>query len=206
MSVPAHHPSRGVFAKDRSRKRALVEVWRGTSIPRLRHKNTARRMIQQRLPHRSAPPARAEGSFLLVPHHDEVALQLRREAADLFHRLADREVPGNGEALFLELRDAFVQHVLGALLLLFEQLLGEEALGQKHARGHPRHSEEVRFRMGERRDLGAGEQRRLAFARAVVREQYLLEHGSSSFRYFASSPSRSISARSLCSVSRAYFA
>ena len=27
-----------------------------------------------------------------------------------------------------------------------------------------------------------------------------------SFRYFASSPSRSISARSLCSVSRAYFA
>src|SRR2546427_8591808 len=37
------------------------------------------------------------------------------------------------------------------------------SLGQKHARGHAGHREKVGFRMGERRDLGAGEQRRLAF-------------------------------------------
>ena len=81
-------------------------------------------MIQQRLPHRPAPPARAERSLLLVADDDEVALQLRSEAADLLHRLADREVPGDGEAFFLELGDAFVQHFLGALPLLLEQLAG----------------------------------------------------------------------------------
>jgi len=60
--------------------------------------------------------------------------------------------------------------------------------------------------MGERRDLGTGEQRRLAFVGAVVRQQDLLEHGSLLLPLFRQQPSRSISARSLCSVSRAYFA
>src|SRR5438093_12659265 len=78
------------------------------SIPRLRDEDAARRVVQQSLPHRSPPPARAERGLLLVADHDEVALELRREAADLLHRLADRQVPGDGEALFLQLRDAFV--------------------------------------------------------------------------------------------------
>src|SRR5712671_6645642 len=178
------------------------------SIPRLRHKNTARRVVEQRLPDRPPPPARAERGLLLVPDHDKVALQLRRKAGDLFHRLADREVPGDGESFFLQLRDAFVQHLLSALLLFFEELLGQEAFGQEHARGHPGHREEVRFRFCELGDLGASEQGRLAFARAVVRQQDLVEHGSLLFAllYFASSPSRSIRARSFWKVSRAYFA
>src|SRR6267143_3152156 len=141
------HRSRSSYAR--------VAGW--VSIPRLRHKNTARRMIEQRLSHRSPPPARAERGLLLVADHDEVAFQLSRKAADFFHRLADREVPGDGEALLLELGDAFVQHFLSALLFLFEQLLGQKTLGQEHARGHAGHREKVGFRMGERRDLGTGE-------------------------------------------------
>src|SRR2546428_12715247 len=76
---------------------------RAGSIARQGDKDAARRVVEQRFPHRPAPPARAERGFLLVPDHDQVAFQLRREAADLLHRLADRQMAGDAEALLPEL-------------------------------------------------------------------------------------------------------
>ena len=57
--------------------------------------------------------------------------------------------------------NAFVEHRLGALLLLLEQLLGDEALGEEQARRHARHGEQVR--------LGAEEVGELARTRRSAR-------------------------------------
>src|SRR3954463_5436281 len=139
--------SPGEYQNRARERRAGAEARRALAAPklvaRLRDVDRARRAVEQRLAHRAAPPARGPRGLLLVTDDDDVALDLARQPADLLDRLADREVPGGLEAALLQLRDAFVQHLLGALLLLLEELLGKEPLGEEHARGHPRHREQV---------------------------------------------------------------
>src|SRR5439155_8291635 len=87
---------------------------------------------------------------------------------------------------------------LRALLFLFQQLLGHEALGEKQARRHAGHREQVGLGVEKAGEIAALEKRALALVRAVVREKDLaILHGAS---YFPSNPTRSMVARSACSV------
>src|SRR5204862_7115136 len=117
---------------------------------------------------------------------------------------------GGVEAAFAQLAGALVENALGALLLLLEQLLGHEALGEEQARRHARHRKQMRFRFEEAREVGAFEQRAPAFLRAVVRKQdSLVFHDAPSYSiyaYLTNSPTRSMVARSACSVTAAHFA
>ena len=106
--------------------------------------------------------------------HDQVHTQLLGEAADLLDGLTDGKVPGGLETLLGERPDAFVEHDLGALFLFFQQLLRHEALGQEEAGRHARNREQVDFGVMEYGELGAFEQRPLAFLGTVVSKENLL--------------------------------
>src|SRR5262245_9708679 len=143
---------------------------------RQRHQQAAGRVVEQGCSNRAAPPPGGERLLLLVPDDDQVALDLGCEPADLLDRLADGEVTAHREAALLQCREPLVEHALHALLLFLDQLLGEEPLGKKHARGHARDREQVRFGLGERRDLGAGKKRGPTLVRAVVGHEDPLVH------------------------------
>src|SRR5439155_2163979 len=126
------------------------------------------------------------------------------QPADLLDRLADREVSGGVVATVAQRADALVEHRLRALFFLFQQLLGHEALGEKQARRHAGHREQVGLGVEEAGEIAALEKRALALVRAVVREKDLaILHGAS---YFPSNPTRSMVARSACSVCAAHCA
>src|SRR6266481_3706216 len=123
-----------------------------TSGPRQRHQEAAGSIVEERSAHRALPPARGERGVLVVADHDEIDPEALREAADLLHRLADRELARGLEAALAQVADALVEHGLGALLLFLEQLLGHEALGEEEARRHRRDREQVGFGLQEARE------------------------------------------------------
>src|SRR5262245_38144844 len=103
--------SRRRAARRRLRRRRCATLSRA-SVARLRDVDRAGGAVEERLADRPAPPARGPRRLLLVTDDDDVALDLQREPADLLDRLADREVARDLEAALLQLRDAFVQHLL----------------------------------------------------------------------------------------------
>src|SRR6185312_12566838 len=56
-------------------------------------------VVKKRRPDRPFPPACRPGRALVVPDHDQVGADVLRSAADFFHRLAHREMPGGLETL-----------------------------------------------------------------------------------------------------------
>src|SRR5262245_29628593 len=182
---------------------SMLEFYKnGKSALGHRHQNAARRIVEQRSPDRAFPPACGERGVLVVAEHDEVDAEALRQPADLLDRLAHREVAVGIEAAIAQRANALVEHRLGALLLLLEQLFGYEALGEEQARRHARHREQVGLRLEEARQVGAFEQRALAFLGAVVGEKDLsILHDA--LLYLRSSPTRSIVARSALYASTA---
>src|SRR5207237_3671111 len=87
-------------------------------------------------------------------------------------RLPAGELSRGLEAALAQRADAFVEHRLGALLLLFQQLLGHEAFGEEKRGRHARHGEKVGLGAEEAREIGALEKRALSLMGAVVRQQY----------------------------------
>src|SRR5262245_56082848 len=170
--------------------------------------DAARRVIEERGADRAFPPARRERGVLVVANHNQVAAQTLREAADLLDRLAHGEVAAGVEAAVAQRADAVVENGLGALFLFLQQLLGHEAFGEEQARRHARYREKMRLRLEEAREIGAFEQRAPAFLGAVVcKKDFLVFHDApSDFVYLTSNPTRSMVARSDCSVSAAHFA
>ena len=137
--------------------------------------------------------------------HDQVHAEVLGEAADFLDGLAHGEVAGGLEAFLGQRPDAFVEHDLGALFLLLEELFGHESFGEKEAGRHARHGEQVRLGMVEHGELGALEKRALALLGAVVGEENLLIlHAPPP--YLARSPTRAIVARSSLKVAAAHFA
>src|SRR6185295_9320689 len=120
--------------------------------------DTAGRIVEERGPDRSLPPAGREGSVLVVADHDQVDAEVLGEAADLLDRLAYRELAGGVEAALAQGADALVEHGLRALLLFFQELLGHEALGQEQARRHARDGEEMGLGAEEARPVRALEE------------------------------------------------
>src|SRR5437879_5100844 len=92
--------------------------------------DAAGRVVEQRRAHRAFPPAGGEGGVLVVADHDQIGAGGFRHADDLLDRLAYRKLPGDVEAALAQAADALVEHALGTLFLLLEQLLRHEALGE----------------------------------------------------------------------------
>src|SRR5688572_3390464 len=93
-SVPAASAAESRIAKPRPRIICARSLRLGQG-----DQQAARRVVEERRADGALPPARGERSVLVVAEHDQVGLQLARKAADLLHRLADREVPGGREPL-----------------------------------------------------------------------------------------------------------
>ena len=108
---------------------------------------------------------------------DQIGPQIGSNAANLLYRLAHCKMAGGIEALLLEQRDSFVEDLLRALFLLFQQFLGQKALGQEQAVRQPGLRQQMGFRLDEIRNFGAFQQRRASLTRSVESHQDFLVHG-----------------------------
>src|SRR5438874_2276866 len=133
-----------------------------TSNARQRDQDAAGRIVEERGADRALPPARSEGSVLVMAEHDEIDTARLGEAADLLGRLADREMPGGVETALAQRADALVEHALRALFFFFQQLLGHEALGEEQARRHAGDGEQMRLRAEKARQVGGFQKGALA--------------------------------------------
>src|SRR5258706_10359563 len=137
------------------------------------NQNTTGSVVEKRCPDRPFPPARRPGRALIVADDDQIRAYLLGAAADFLHWLAHGEVTRSLEPLVRQGLYALVEHRLGAFFLFFQQLFGDETLGEEEARRHAGHGQQVRFGAEKARQVSGFEQGAPAFLRAVVCEKNL---------------------------------